>query len=125
MTMKAGSESHNRPSAAGTGWRVTALLLLACLVPRVCHARSGGVDYSWGADALADAHDYSVTMMLYVVYLCLAVSAVVAVISALQIYIRMQSGEGETMKYILALLGAILFFIGATLVLPAFFGYHF
>ena len=29
-------------------------------------AKCGGVDYSWGADALALMHDYVVTMMLYV-----------------------------------------------------------
>lgn len=32
-------------------------------------AKCGGVDYSWGADALALMHDYVVTMMLYVLYL--------------------------------------------------------
>lgn len=29
-------------------------------------AKCGGVDYSWGADALALMHDFVVTMMLYV-----------------------------------------------------------
>ena len=32
-------------------------------------AKAGGVDYSWGADALALMHDYVVTMMLYVLFL--------------------------------------------------------
>ena len=34
--------------------------------PMLASAKCGGVDYSWGADALANAHDYTVTMMLYV-----------------------------------------------------------
>lgn len=38
-------------------------------------AKSGGVDYSWGADALALMHDYVVTMMLYVLYLGYAIAA--------------------------------------------------
>lgn len=34
--------------------------------PMLASAKCGGVDYSWGADVLANAHDYTVTMMLYV-----------------------------------------------------------
>lgn len=37
-------------------------------LPMSASAKCGGVDYSWGADALANAHDYTVTMMLYVVF---------------------------------------------------------
>lgn len=44
-----------------------------CLVllsqPVSTFARCGGVDYSWGADALAMMHDFVVTMMLYVLFL--------------------------------------------------------
>lgn len=32
-------------------------------------AKCGNVDYSWGADGLAYAHDYVVSMMLYVLFL--------------------------------------------------------
>lgn len=38
------------------------------LLPCSVFAKSGGVNYSWGADALASMHDYVVTMMLYVQY---------------------------------------------------------
>ena len=37
-------------------------------LPMSASVKCGGVDYSWGADALANAHDYTVTMMLYVVF---------------------------------------------------------
>jgi hypothetical protein len=86
-------------------------------------AKCGGVDYSWGADALSNAHDYTVTMMLYVVYLSYAIAGLVAVIGALQIYIKMQTGEGDITKSIMMLLGACLFMIGAYVLFPAFFGY--
>ena len=33
-------------------------------LPMSASAKCGGVDYSWGADALSNAHDYTVTMML-------------------------------------------------------------
>lgn len=92
-------------------------------VPYSVFAKSGAVNYSWGADALATMHDFVVTMMLYVQYICFAVASVVAVISALQIYIKWNTGDDSIVKYIVMLVGACLFFIGATLVFPAFFGY--
>ncbi len=45
--------------------RLTGVLLGACAA-LPASAKCGGVDYSWGADALALMHDYVVTMMLYV-----------------------------------------------------------
>lgn len=100
------------------------LTLLGMLVVQVASAKSGGVDYSWGAGALAKAHDFTVTMMLYVLYVCYAIGSAMSVISAAIIYIKMQSHEGEVMKLFLTLLGSILFIVGASIVFPAFFGYH-
>ena len=40
------------------------ILCALCLVPYAALAKSGGVNYSWGADALATMHDFVVTMML-------------------------------------------------------------
>ena len=90
-------------------------------LPMSASAKCGGVDYSWGA--LANAHDYTVTMMLYVVYLSYAVAGLVAIIGALQIYLKMQTGEGDITKSIMMLVGACLFMIGAYILFPAFFGY--
>ena len=92
-------------------------------LPMSASAKCGGVDYSWGASALSNAHDYTVTMMLYVVYLSYAVAALVAIIGALLIYIKMQTGEGDITKSIMMLIGACLFMIGAYVLFPAFFGY--
>ena len=106
--------------------RIAPLLLsvLGLLAAQVASARSGGVDYSWGAGALARAHDYTVTMMLYVLYVCYAVGSLMAIISALKIYFKMQYHEGEVVKNIMTLIGAILFIVGASIVFPAFFGYR-
>ncbi len=41
-------------------------MIYAALTPALATAKCGNVDYSWGADALASAHDYTVTLMLYV-----------------------------------------------------------
>ena len=92
-------------------------------LPMSASAKCGGVDYSWGADALANAHDYTVTMMLYVVYLSYAVAGLVAIIGALPIYLNMKTGEGDITKSIMMLVGACLFMIGAYILFPAFFGY--
>lgn len=62
--------------------------------------------------------------MLYIVYLCYAVAGIVVIVSALQIYIKMNTGEEGVKKNIMMLVGACLFLIGATIVFPAFFGYQ-
>ena len=102
-------------------------ILSICIMlfqPMLASAKCGGVDYSWGAVALTNAHDFTVTMMLYVVYLVYAIAAIVAIIGALQIYIKMNTGEGDVTKSIMMLIGACLFMIGATILFPAFFGYN-
>jgi hypothetical protein len=87
-------------------------------------AKCGGVDYSWGADALALMHDYVITMMLYVLYLGYAIAAIVAVITSLQIYIKMNVGEEGVTKEILFLEGACIFIVSASILFPSFFGYQ-
>lgn len=101
---------------------VCALLMLT--IPCFAFAKSGAVNYSWGADALATMHDFVVTMMLYVLYICYAVASVFVVVAALQIYIKMNTGEDGVVKSIVSLVGACLFIIGASIVFPAFFGYR-
>lgn len=87
-------------------------------------AKCGGVDYSWGADALALMHDYVVTMMLYVLYLLYAIAAIVAIYASLQIYVKMNTREEGITREIMMVVGACLFIIGASIVFPAFFGYR-
>lgn len=100
------------------------LIVLSLLVNQTASAKCGGVDYSWGADALARQHDFVVTMMLYVLYLIYAIASIVVIYSALQIYIKMNSGEDGVKKEIMMVVGACLFLIGASTVFPAFFGYR-
>ena len=88
------------------------------------YAKCGGVDYTWGADGLAKAHDFVITMLLYVVYLSYAVAGIVAVIASLQIFIKMNVGEEGIRKEIIMVVGAILFIIGASVFMPALFGYQ-
>lgn len=87
-------------------------------------ARCGSVNYSWGAEALHEMNVYVLVMMEYVLGLLYAVASLVALYNATGIYIKMQTGEEGFVKNVLVLLGAILFLIGASIVLPAFFGIH-
>lgn len=98
--------------------------ILPAVTSLAASAKCGGVDYTMGAEALARMHDFVVTMMMYVTYLTYTVASIVAVISALQIYIKINVGEEGVAKSIMTLIGAILFLIGATMVMPAIFGYQ-
>lgn len=100
------------------------ILCALCFVPYTVSVKSGSVNYSWGADALATVHDFVVTMMLYVLHICYAVASVFVVVAAFQIYIKMNTGEGGVVKSIVSLVGACPFIIGASIVFPAFFGYR-
>lgn len=105
-------------------WIQQSLVALSLLCAETAAAKCGGVDYSWGADALARQHDFVVTMMLYVLYLIYAIASIVVIYSALQIYIKMNSGEDGVKKEIMMVVVACLFLIGASTVFPAFFGYR-
>ena len=92
-----------------------ALVLVGSCYGLTASAKCGSVDYTQGADALAMMHDYVVTMMLYVLYLAYAFAAIMAIISALQIYIKMNTGEDGITKSIMTLIGAIIFMISASI----------
>ena len=92
------------------------LPVLCLLSAQSVSAKCGGVDYSWGADALALMHDY--------VYLTYAIAALVTIYASLQIFIKMNAGEEGIVKEILMVVGACMFMIGASIVFPAFFGYQ-
>lgn len=62
------------------------------------------------------------TWCVYTLWIANTVAVIVALYSATQIYIKMNLGEEGITKSIMVLLGAILFLIGATIVMPAFFG---
>lgn len=100
------------------------MILIGLFSAQSALAKCGGVDYSWGAGALALMHDYVVTLMFYVLYLSYAIAAIVVVISSLQIYIKMNIGEEGVTKEILFLVGACIFMISASLLFPSFFGYQ-
>lgn len=106
-------------------WRFALLLfmLLTAGGASAVTVSNGGVNYSLTAQALADMTEEVVLTMGYVVGLLYAIASLLAIYNATVIYIKMQTGEEGFTKSVLMLLGAILFLIGATIVMPAFFGY--
>ena len=106
------------------------MLALTLFSGTTAMAQSTAGDYSAGTTALSTVaeeivkHDFVVTMMLYVLYICYSIASVLVIVSAFQIYIKMNTGEDGIVKSFLSLLGACLFIIGASIVLPAFFGYR-
>ena len=99
-------------------------VLAGCAASLPASAKCGGVDYSWGADALALMHDYVVTMMLYVLYLLYAIAAIVAVYASLQIYIKMTTREEGITREIMKVAGACMFIIGESIVFTSFLCYR-
>ena len=102
----------------------TLVLSLLSLLSISASAKCGAVDYSWGADGLAEATSYLGTMMIYTIDVLYAGAAIMVVVASLQIYIKMNLHEGDVTKSIMMLIGGILFMIGAMIVMPAFFGYQ-
>lgn len=98
------------------------IILTICTV--VCHARCGSVDYTMGADGLANAVYWLILITMNTMDVLYAGAAVVVVISALQIYIRMNTGEGEVTKSIMMLIGGCLFMILAPIVMEGIFGFE-
>ena len=105
-------------------WLRPLSIVASLLIAQAGEAKCGGVDYSWGSDALALMHDFVATMMMYVLYIVYAVGGIVVLYAAMQIYLKMMSGEPGILKDFLMVLGACLFLVGASIVFPAFFGYQ-
>ena len=99
-------------------------LFLAIMLPQTISAKCGAVDYSMGAQQLHNAAVFVGTMTKYAVELLKAVAAILSVIAALQIAIKMNYHEGDITKSVVMLIGSLLFLIGAATVMPAFFGYQ-
>lgn len=103
------------------------LVALVCfLLPAlVCSASGFGTpDYSQGADALYEAFVDLEMLMWYTFRICTAVAAVLSIVSATQIYMKMNNGEDGVMKSIHMLFWSVIFLLAAGAVFPAFFGFR-
>ena len=65
------------------------------------------------------------TTMSYVVGLLYAIASILAIYNATVIYVKLNTGEEGFTKAVVSLVGAVLFLISATLVMPALFGFSY
>lgn len=100
---------------------LSALLLFTQPVMATC----GTTDYSGNSGRLYNMVVFILTCCTAVLYLLYAIAAILSIYSATSIYIKMQAGEEGFTKSIIILVGSCLFLLGATIVLPAFFGFQF
>lgn len=105
--------------------RIFALLAVLLLTAEATSADCGTTDYSGSSGRLYNMVLYVTAMCTYTVQLMYAIAAVMSIYSATSIYIKLQSGEEGFTKSVIVLVGSCLFMIGATIVLPAFFGFNY
>lgn len=107
-------------------WLLTASLLLLSMPSMAAgDAKCGGTDYSWGVSGLVSMVQFVTTVMTFVLGIVFTIGGIVSVIGAMNVYVKMNNGEDGVTKNIMMLVGGIIFMIGATMVMPAFFGWNF
>lgn len=85
----------------------------------------GATDYSGSSGRLYDMVIYVLAVASSLLQLLYAIASLLALYNATGIYIKMQAGEEGFTKSVIVLVGSILFLLGATIVMPAFFGFQY
>lgn len=101
------------------------MVLFLVAVSLSASADCGSTDYSGSMGRLYDMVVYVLNMCVFTMRLMYAVASVLAIYSATSIYIKLQAGEEGFTKSVLVLVGSCLFLVGATIVMPAFFGFSY
>jgi len=84
----------------------------------------GATDYTSHTFALYNMVVYILAVMTSVLTVLYVLATIIGLYSATTIYIKMQSGEDGVMKAIYTLVGACIFLLAASIVLPGFFGFE-
>lgn len=79
-------------------------------------------DTNQGISALTEVTAKVAAYVPIVQNLIYAIAGVVAVIGAIQVYMKMNNGDQDVSKSIMMLVGACLFLVAAAVALPKFFG---
>lgn len=103
--------------------RTFLLVALMLLFSGATHATCGATNYDGTAGKLYDMTKFILVCCVYCLWITEAIASILSVYGATQVYIKMQTGEDGIMKNIMMLVGAVLFLISATIVMPAFFGF--
>ena len=92
------------------------LLLVICTVSVEAQSMDSGVK------AISTASDSIKKYLPVVVKLIYVIAGIVAVLSAISVYIKMNNEEQDVKKSIMMIVGACIFLIAAAQALPLFFG---
>ena len=79
-------------------------------------------DLNTGKGALQTVTQQIASYVPLVQNLIYAIAGVVAVVGAIQVYMKMNNGDQDVSKSIMMLIGACLFLVAAAVALPKFFG---
>ena len=102
---------------------LTMVLLAASTVIANATPACGATDYTSHTFALYNMVVYILAVMTSVLTVLYVLATIIGLYSATTIYIKMQSGEDGVMKAIYTLIGPCIFLVGASIVLPGFFGF--
>ena len=79
-------------------------------------------DNNQGISAITEVTAKVAAYVPVVQNLIYAIAGVVAVVGAIQVYMKMNNGDQDVSKSIMMLIGACLFLVAAAVALPKFFG---
>ena len=82
----------------------------------------GGAGYEAGKNAISQASEQIAQYVPIATKLCYAIAGVVAIVGAISVYVKMNNEEQDVKKSIMMIIGACVFLLIATYVLPGFFG---
>ena len=105
--------------------KVMAIAMLLLSISHLAMANCGTTDYSGNTGRLYDMVTYVLTMCSYVAQLMYAIATLLSFYCAINIYIKMQTGEDGFAKSVLILIGSLIFLGCATFIFPSFFGFQY
>lgn len=85
-------------------------------------AADNGVGYEAGTTAMTTVTEQIKKYIPLVRNLCYVIAAIITVIGAITIVIKMNNGEQDIKKSIMMTVGSCILFVAAAIALPAFFG---
>lgn len=85
----------------------------------------GAVDYTYHSEGLSNMTAFVIAATIDLFLLLYAIASIFSLYSSIVIFFKMSNGEEGVTKDILKLLGAILFLLAASFVLPSFFGWDY
>ena len=81
------------------------------------------VDVSAGQNAMTEVTSGIAAYIPFVRKLIYSIAAIVAIVGAISVYVKMNNEEQDVKKSIMMIVGACMFLIAAATALPYFFGY--